>query len=364
MRVLVMCTVHDPRDARISERQIAALLAAGHTVTQAGPFTAFGATSMPGVQAIDLPRAHGRHRVRAWWAARRLLHRTASEYDVILIHSPELIPAAVGLDHTAVVWDVHEDTASTLAMKSWLPQALRGPIAAVVRRAEASAERRAHVMLAERAYAERFALVHPVVPNTPLMPSQVVPSSPGRAIYVGSLTAARGVHDLIDVGRRLSEQGEIRLDVIGPAAPAIALDLRAAQAQGWLTWRGFIPNAEALRLMDGATVGLSLLHDQPNYRHSMPTKLLEYLARGIPFISTPLPLAVDLATASGGGIIVPFGDAAATTQAVRTLHDDDRGRQALADQGHAWVVEHADWGRDGPAFVAQLEEWAATRLRP
>ena len=82
MRVLVMCTVHDPRDARISERQIAALLAAGHTVTQAGPFTAFGATSMPGVQAIDLPRAHGRHRVRAWWAARRLLHRTASEYDV------------------------------------------------------------------------------------------------------------------------------------------------------------------------------------------------------------------------------------------------------------------------------------------
>lgn len=364
MRVLVMCTVHDPRDARISERQIAALLAAGHDVSQAGPFAAFGAAAMPGVRAINLPRAHGRHRAKAWWEARRLLRRTAHDYDVIVIHSPELMSATVGIDHEGIVWDVHEDTASTLAMKGWLPRVVRGPVAALVHRAEASAERRAHVMLAERGYAERFAWVHPVVPNTPVVPADVPSSAPGRAIYVGGLTSARGVHDLIQVGRLLSEQGGIRLEVIGPAGSAIASDVRAAQARGWLTWRGFIPNAEALRSMEGATVGLSLLHDEPNYRHSMPTKLLEYLARGIPFVSTPLPLARDLVRASGGGIVVPFADPAAAARAVSTLHADDRARQAMADQGRAWVAEHADWSTDGPAFVAQLEEWGASRLRP
>jgi glycosyltransferase involved in cell wall biosynthesis len=112
-------------------------------------------------------------------------------------------------------------------------------------------------------------------------------------------------------------------------------------------------------MVEGATAGLSLLHDQPNYRHSMPTKLLEYLAHGVPFITTPLPLAVDLARESDGGVIVPFNDPEAVVRAIEELNADDGRRQRMADAGRTWVAAHADWTRDGPAFVRQLEEWAA-----
>ena len=103
---------------------------------------------------------------------------------------------------------------------------------------------------------------------------------------------------------------------------------------------------------------MSLLHDEANYRHSMPTKILEYLSRGVPFVSTPLPLARELADSTGAGVIVPFESADRACEAILALDDDDQRRQAMADAGRAWVRAHADWAVDGPAFVRQLEEWA------
>lgn len=358
MRVLVVSPVHHPRDARVSGRQITALVEAGHEVTQIAPFAAFGVEPAPGVRAIDVPRSHGRRRLASLRAVRAAIRREARDSDVILLHSPEALLAVAGLGHPCIVWDVHEDTAAAVGMKPWLPGALAAPAAWGVRRAERWAETHAHLMLAERAYAGRFAQRHPVVPNSVRVPDTVAPSGRGRAIYVGSVTHARGARDLIEVGRLLHGSSSVRLDVVGSAGPEAGAEMEQATVRGWLTWHGFVENSAALAMLEGATVGLSLLHDEPNYRHSMPTKLLEYLAQGVPFVSTPLPLAVELAERSGGGVIVPFGDARAARDAIADLDANDARRQRMADSGRAWVSEHANWSLDGPAFVRQLEEWA------
>lgn len=357
MRVLVVCPVHDPRDARIAEREIGALLDAGHEVTQAAPFSAYGATAREGVRAIDIPRSIGRRRIAAVRDARRVLKSEAPRHDVVLLHSPDALIAAEGIDHPAIVWDVHEDTAAALTMRPWMPRPLVRPVAGAVRWTEARAERTRRLLLAERAYTERFDRAHPVVPNTPTVPTYAPRSLRGRAVYVGRLTRARGALELAEVGRELQAHG-VLLELIGNADPEVSEALGRAHARGWVDWRGFLPNAEALSRVDSATAGLSLLHDEPNYRHSMPTKLLEYLARGAPFVSTPLPLAVDLAESSGAGVIVPFGDVSAVVDAVLRLDADDALRQAMADAGREWVRAEANWAHDGAAFVRQLEEWA------
>lgn len=213
-----------------------------------------------------------------------------------------------------------------------------------------------HLILAETAYANRFRHAHPIVPNTTLVPADAASSGRGRAVYVGTLTRERGGDDLIAVGALLHP--DINMEILGNAYGDLGQRLRAADRRGDVSWRGFVPNADALAAIEGATAGVSLLHDEANYRHSMPTKLIEYLARGVPFVSTPLPLARDLAVASGGGIIVPFDDPGAAAEAVRFLDADDDRRQAMAESGRRWVRDHADWARDGTAFVAQLERWA------
>jgi glycosyltransferase involved in cell wall biosynthesis len=238
-----------------------------------------------------------------------------------------------------------------------MPRPLAGTVGAGLHWAEGRTERTRRILLAEHAYGDRFRGDHPVVPNTPMVPEQVRPTERGRVIYVGRLTRARGGDELVTLGQRLAAQG-IVLEVVGNADAEVADALESARERGWIDWRGFLPNTEALARVEGATAGLALLHDEPNYRHSMPTKLLEYLSRGVPFVSTPLPLAVDLAERSGGGVIVPFGDVAAACAAIVALDADGSRRQAMADAGRAWVSTHANWSIDGPAFVHQIEEWS------
>jgi len=358
MNVLVVTVVHDPRDARILHRQIAALLAAGHRVTFAAPFRDYGVEPPAGVRPVDLARARGRHRLTAARRARTVIRAEASAHDVVLVHDPELLLAVAGVRGPVVVWDVHEDTAAALTLKDWMPRYARRAAAAGVRTAESWAEGHVRLLLAEEGYRERFASEHPVVPNSTPSPDAVVPSGGTRVVYVGSLSRARGAHEMVELGRSLLADG-IEVHLLGSADADTAPLLREAHDAGWVRWHGFVPNDEAMELVDGALAGLSLLHDEPNYRHSRPTKVIEYMAHGVAVVSTPTPPARDLVEATGCGILVPFGDVDAARDAVLRLRDDTDARQAMADRGRARALAEFDWRRDGDEFVAILERWVA-----
>jgi Glycosyl transferases group 1 len=136
--------------------------------------------------------------------------------------------------------------------------------------------------------------------------------------------------------------------------------LEPAVAAGLLRWHGYLPNDEAMIITGGALAGLSLLQDDPNFRHSMPTKVAEYMARGVPVITTPLPLAVDLVERHECGYVVPFAPATApaAAEAVLALQRDPALRDAMGERGHQGASQYLRWPEDARAFVAQLEQWA------
>ena len=357
LHVLVATVVHNPQDARILHRQIRALLEAGHQVTYAAPFSAYGVAPPPEVRAIDLPRASGRRRLEALRAARRVLAESAPTADVLLVHDPELLLALPpGAARPATVWDVHEDTAAAVSLKPWLPRPARPLAAAAVGALERVAERRLHLLLAEDGYRRRFRGLHPVVPNSTLAPATVVRPGNERVLYLGTLSIARGAADLVELARLLP--AGVRLELVGPADAAARPRLEEADRAGLLRWHGFVPNAKALPMLLGALAGLSLLHDEPNYRHSRPTKVLEYMAHGVPVVATPLPATAELVERHDCGLLVPFGDPAAAAAAVRRLRDDAVLRTRLAANGREAALRSYSWVEDGRDFVAQLEAWA------
>jgi glycosyltransferase involved in cell wall biosynthesis len=355
VHVVVATVVHTPQDARIAARQLQALLHAGHRVTYVAPFGATDVRPPVGVEAVDVPRAVGRRRVGAVRAARDALRRLAGA-DLWLLHDPELLLAVAGLRRPPTVWDVHEDTAAALSLKPWLPRPLRPAVGAAVVLAERAAERRVHLLLAEPGYATRFRRPHPVVPNTTPVPAQVPPPGAERVVYVGHLSRARGALALVALAEQL--RGQVAVEVVGAADGAVAPVVRRAAEDGTLTWHGPLPNGEALARVEGALAGLSLLADEPNYRHSLPTKVMEYMARGVPVLTTPTPLAKELVERHGCGLVVPFDDVAAVAGAVLRLRDDPELRRDMGARGHAAAREHHDWERDARAFVGQLEAWA------
>jgi len=311
-------------------------------------------------------------------AAVRLLRTDGPAHDLVLVHDPELLVAVrlAGIDRLPpVVWDVHEDTAAALLGRRWVPGPLRRPLGALVRRWERWAERALHLLLAEDAYQDRFRRAHPVVRNypwsisraavrvdaradvTPRTSAEHAPAAgaaPARAVYVGRLSHARGLDELIALGRRLAGTG-IQVELAGPCDEDRRVALEQAVAEGAVVWHGFVPNDRIGPLLDGALAGLSLLHDEPNYRVSLPTKVVEYLAHGIPVVATPLPLVAAL-LADGGGVIVPEGDVEAVSEVLMRLQDDPLWHRRLSRRATE-LAEERTWEREGARFVAFLGGW-------
>jgi glycosyltransferase involved in cell wall biosynthesis len=359
---LVVTIVHNPEDSRIRQRQIAALLAAGWQVTYAAPFRAFGLDLPPGsvetgggpLRCIDLPSARGRDRMAAWRAARAVLRSLASDHDLVVVHDPELVVAAAGMGITNLVWDVHEDPAAALHVKSWMPAPLRRPGSAAWRWVERMAEQRHRLFLAEYAYQERFRRWHPVVTNTVRVPQSFAPAGDDRVSYLGSVTMSRGCDTMITVGRELRRRtdGAVRLEVIGEAADGETMRaLERAAAAGDLTWPGFLRSDRALARVSGSLAGLCLLNDLPNFRNSLPTKIIEYAALGVPVIATPLPLAAKLVSDDHVGLVVPWQDPGAVVDAILRLRNDRALRLRLATNGHRAALRDHDWTRLSVDFV-------------
>jgi len=384
MHVVVCTVVHHPADARIFYREIQALLDAGHDVTYIAPRGESGSqptvparpaadaadgsdrgqgdgqgAGRPGtLAAVPIPRAAGRRRVGALRAARAAMAKQAPGADLLLVHDPELLLVLPPKrKRPPTVWDVHEDTAAALTTKAWLPTWLRPVAAGGVISAEHLAERRLHLILAEHGYNARFKGTHPVVPNTTNVPAEAAPpSSPKRVVYVGHISPDRGSAEMTELGRLLAPHG-IAVELVGPADAAARAHIEAAGDA--VNWHGFVPNADAMRLVDGALAGLSLLQDEANFRHSMPTKVAEYMARGVPVISTPLPLAVKMVEAAESGFVVPFNAPEAAAEAILRLDADPDLRVKMGLRAHDYAQANLAWPPHAAAFVARLEAWAA-----
>jgi glycosyltransferase involved in cell wall biosynthesis len=368
-RVLVMTVVHRPDDARIRHRQVRTLIAEGFPVTYAAPWRATGVDAPEGLAKRDLPRSSGRDRLAALLAARDLLRAEADAHDVIVIHDPELLVAVrlAGVDRLPpVVWDVHEDTAVALGDRPWVPRVLRRVLALGVRRLERWAERHVHIILAEDGYRSRFRRVHPVVRNHPWAAeqsstSEVAPSAyqarerPPRVVYVGRISRGRGLETILALGHALGDQA--RVEVAGDADADVRELLDDAVAAGAVQWHGFVPNDAVGALLTGASVGLSLLDDDPNYRVSMPSKVIEYLAHGLPVVATPLPAVQQLLEEHDAGIVVPFGDADASVAAVRRILDDPALLERLAQAGRTAAASRT-WEVEGTRLSTMLRTWA------
>ena len=362
MRALVCTVVHHTTDARVFRREIGAMLDAGIDVTSIAPWPESDARDAHHVR-IAIPRAVGRRRFAAWRAARARIADAASAADLLLIHDPELLVVVPWRTlrrlHVPVVWDVHEDLPAALAVKAWLPRPLRRVLVPAVRGIERMAERRAVLLLAESAYAERFRGTHPTVLNLPPVPAEL-PDAPRarQAVYVGSITRARGLDAMLAMAPRLAQHG-IALRLIGEAQSAE--DRERILATPNVSWHGALPNAEALAEVAGSMVGLALLADLPNYRHSMPTKILEYMANGCVVVTTPLPLARTV-VGDDGVVLAGFDDIVeAAADAVIALCDDEPRRARLAGAAFARVRRDYNWTIASAEFIARLRAIAASR---
>lgn len=355
MRILVVTVVHHPQDARIYFREIKALLNHSHQVSFAAAFESFPVNELDSrIELITITRSYGRKRIKALLDARKILKSRSIDFDLVLIHDPELLLVA-SASQVPVVWDVHEDTAAAISEREWIPSFFKRPLKILIQKLERNAEKKYSLILAETDYQQRFKKLHAVVPNTIEVKSYTEIQPNKSVIYLGSITNLRGAEALLRVAELIKPAG-IKLELVGACPePALKNKIEKAQSSGNVIWHGFIPNEQARKLLEGKLAGLSLLRKHPNYLVSQPTKIYEYQAAGIPVITTALPHAEKLVTLSQSGFVVEFDDAELVAKKVIELAEDPNLWQELGKNGHRYVMQHHNWNVDQKNFIAALE---------
>jgi len=176
-------------------------------------------------------------------------------------------------------------------------------------------------------------------------------------VYLGSVARSRQSGFLLDLAMLLRARRPEVLLVIAGDAPSrdemawMRREIASLQLEQHVLLTGWLPQREALGYAVRAEVGLSPIPRGPLFDVSSPTKLVEYLALGIPSVANDIPDQALVIAASGAGLCVPMEARAFADAALRLL--DDRALAAsLAARGPPWVRAHRSYDIIGRA-VAQ-----------
>ena len=124
-----------------------------------------------------------------------------------------------------------------------------------------------------------------------IAPRSFPPEKTPTLIYLGNISAIRGVHAYLELARRLKEkQRPFRMVLIGEHPVALHQKLQEKLKTWQLTDCVELHNRmdwlEAMQKVSQATIGLCLLQPIPNYTTCLATKILEYMMVGTPVLAS------------------------------------------------------------------------------
>jgi len=147
-------------------------------------------------------------------------------------------------------------------------------------------------------------------------------------LYLGRVARSRRSDFLLDVAALLRDQEPRVLLVIAGDAPSddeMAWMRRAIAARGLqdhVLLTGWLPQRTALGYAVRAEVGLSPIPRGTLFDVSSPTKLVEYLALGIPSVANDIPDQKRVIDESGAGLCVPMEPGPFAAAVLQLLNDE------------------------------------------
>lgn len=167
-------------------------------------------------------------------------------------------------------------------------------------------------------------------------------------LYLGRVARSRRSDFLLDVAAELRKTlPEILLVIAGdaPSNDEMAWMRREIEARGLrqhVLLTGWLPRHTALGYAVRAEVGLSPIPRGTLFDVSSPTKLVEYLALGIPCVANDIPDQKHVMEASGCGLCVTMEVGVFTAATLQLLNDRHAAEQA-ALRGPAYVRSHRSY---------------------
>lgn len=163
-------------------------------------------------------------------------------------------------------------------------------------------------------------------------------------IYTGNLGSAQDLQSCIRAMSYLShETATLRLVGSGDLEGELKELVDDLALRNRVMFDGVVPREEVPDLLADATVGIAPLQSTDDLAYAIPTKLYEYMASGLPVLTTGTGEIESFVNESGGGIHVDADPERIAARLDELLANPDLRRQ-LGAKGHEYVASTYDRG--------------------
>ncbi len=208
-----------------------------------------------------------------------------------------------------------------------------------------------------------------IVSNTPSLSR--VPQEPRevsggelRIVYVGFLTRIRGLDVLIRGVRKFLDSfgsdASIRVDIVGKGAARDELVSLVDELglTDHIRVHGWLDHSEVEEILRSANVGALTYRICSHWNHTIPNKLFDYMAMGLPVLATGVEPVKRILGVTHCGVVCEnqvVNDIAIRLGELR----DPQVRREFGRNGRLAVLEHFNWEKDEERMLAALEKLSA-----
>ena len=291
-------------------------------------------------------------------------------------HDPELLLISWMLklnSQAKIIYDVHENVKKDILGKAWIPLFFRRFISDLFVLTEKLALKFIdYIIIAEDSYVENYKNSNNVVSvrNYPIIGlrnknitlKNIKDDSHLNILYVGGVTKIRGAIELIESLNFLLLAGykNIKLKLIGPIYIDFKNELfeliNKYRLNSYVSIPGVISHKKVYDELERAHIGLSILHPDPNFIESIPTKLYEYMSVGIPVIASNFTLWKKIIDMHNCGICVNPLNPKDIAEAIIYIIDNPIKSMKMGANGIAPVEDLYNWEKESLKLIKIYDE--------
>ena len=270
------------------------------------------------VNIYDIGTTYKSRLRRMFVGSRKILQKAIDlNSDIYHIHDPELIPTGLKLKKLGkkVIFDSHEDVSEDIMLKNWIPFFIRKIISILYVYFEKYALKNFDFVITPTEFInDKLKKINPStarISNYPMVEDFYYnernwEEKNNEIVYVGGISIIRGIEQMINY---ISSEKKVTLNLAGDFYDQKGKEIVTAFSGKNLKYKGFIEKSELLKLIDSSKIGLTILYPTKTYIHSLPIKVFEYMALGIPVIVSNFPLFESIVIKNKCGLSVnPFDD--------------------------------------------------------
>lgn len=347
--ICIMTSVHPHDDVRIYHKQAKSLRQAGFDVTII--CTDFEGVDDVGIKFVklDIPKK----RMSRIMKASNIFYNKAVELncDYYHFHDPELIKAGLKLSKKGkrVIYDVHEDVPRQILNKPYLRPFIAKISSSYFEGYEHRSVKKLYAVITATPFIserlKRYNKNTVTVCNYPRLSEfediEIDYSHKSNNVcYVGGITKIRGIFEMLNAMENTDATLILAGEFETPQLKEQALLLPGYQKTNYL---GFLGRKEISDVLKCSKAGLVTLRNTPAYRDSIPVKMFEYMAAGLPVIASDFPYWRSIVEDAKCGVCVDPSDSVAISNAIEFLLNNEDKAIDMGKNGRNAVLNRFNW---------------------